>query len=231
MGNRYIFFAIITIITISILYAIQFWLNLGFSISEKTEVWGQLGDYFGGILNPILSFISIVLLVKSLTIQKGIEKFKNFEVQFFNMIESQRNNFSSFKIEHLSNSTIAVEHGVDAVIFIEDAIHNIKNNNGTIEDIVDFLNEMDGKDQIYGVVRIFNNTVKLISEKLSTENGFSEEERVSQIITLINFTDYALIRLIMISMQFMESYPITYLKENKDLNSALNKVELAYNIY
>ncbi|EPH1136286.1 hypothetical protein L4679_004389 [Pseudomonas aeruginosa] len=40
------------------------------SISANPEQWGQLGDYIGGTLNPILSFITIILLIKTLIIQK-----------------------------------------------------------------------------------------------------------------------------------------------------------------
>ena len=29
-----------------------------FSLSEKTSVWGEFGDYFGGVLNPIFSFLA-----------------------------------------------------------------------------------------------------------------------------------------------------------------------------
>ena len=31
-------------------------------ISDKPEVWGQFGDYFGGIMNPIVSIINLIIL-------------------------------------------------------------------------------------------------------------------------------------------------------------------------
>lgn len=45
-------------------YAINFadWLNL----SDSTETWGQLGDYLGGIINPIVGLLTICLLTVSL---------------------------------------------------------------------------------------------------------------------------------------------------------------------
>lgn len=36
------------------------------NFSFTPETLGQLGDYFGGVLNPTLSFISIILLIKTI---------------------------------------------------------------------------------------------------------------------------------------------------------------------
>jgi uncharacterized membrane protein len=33
------------------------------NLSPKQEVWGQFGDFFGGTLNPFLSFLSLIALV------------------------------------------------------------------------------------------------------------------------------------------------------------------------
>ncbi|NYY80701.1 hypothetical protein DMH27_20040 [Raoultella planticola] len=91
------------ILTISFLIMLIVWgayyLNFGISgdVSQKTDVWGQFGDYVGGVLNPILSFISIYLLINSLSLQRQantslvdeikrqekLEDFKKFEFRFF----------------------------------------------------------------------------------------------------------------------------------------------------
>lgn len=46
-------------------------------IEEKRAsqaVWGQLGDYIGGILNPLLSFFALYLLMRNLQIQQVLIK-------------------------------------------------------------------------------------------------------------------------------------------------------------
>lgn len=40
-------------------YILQFGDN---GLSKDTEVWGQFGDYFGGILNPFLSLLNLIIL-------------------------------------------------------------------------------------------------------------------------------------------------------------------------
>lgn len=51
-------------------YFVNFKLILGFPISNDTAVWGQLGDYIGGILNPVLSFFTIIFVIIGLYYQR-----------------------------------------------------------------------------------------------------------------------------------------------------------------
>ena len=45
------------------LYALNFG---GYDISDSPEQWGQLGDYLGGLVNPFIGLITVLLLVSSL---------------------------------------------------------------------------------------------------------------------------------------------------------------------
>lgn len=44
--------------------------NFDGGLSEKREVWGQFGDFLGGTLNPILGFLTILILISTLKIQR-----------------------------------------------------------------------------------------------------------------------------------------------------------------
>jgi len=103
MINKYIIAAAIAITFVVLSYIYNFYCVLSYSISNDTAVWGQLGDYTGGLLNPILSFITLVLLIKSLSLQNEANlalrkelknnektaKLRLFETQFFNMLNAQ----------------------------------------------------------------------------------------------------------------------------------------------
>lgn len=73
------------IATIILLVAgIYFYNFFSFNFSKEGNVWGTFGDYFGGVLGPVLSFILIYLVVK-----EGIDSRKNYlESKSFN-IKSQ----------------------------------------------------------------------------------------------------------------------------------------------
>lgn len=60
-----VFFVILMVLlvilfsTTIIVFANKFWTN---TTSGNIEQWGQTGDYFGGILNPIISLMSLIVL-------------------------------------------------------------------------------------------------------------------------------------------------------------------------
>lgn len=43
--------------------------EFGISLSGRQDVWGQFGDFFGGVLNPILSFMALIAVLTSLKSQ------------------------------------------------------------------------------------------------------------------------------------------------------------------
>ena len=234
--------ATILIVAVFSLYIFHFYIRLGYVVSTSPEAWGQLGDYAGGLLNPLLSFISIVLLIKSLTLQneanKGLrdeiestrrtERLRSFETQLFNMINSQQSYFDRFKVSLVSDDGVSIYYGVEAVINIGDTVEALREKGLAVSD---YLEEIDSSDQIYSLTRIFQNMVKVIDERLCDSGGFTMVDRRSYYLTLINFTDFSLLNLIMIAAQFMD-YPSTaYLKSNTEFNAVLRDVGLGYDLY
>ncbi|WP_112196271.1 hypothetical protein [Pseudomonas sp. LG1E9] len=249
MSSRYISIAAGLIALVSMLYLGNFYFRLGYVVSDSPEAWGQLGDYVGGVLNPLLSFVSIVLLIKSLALQndansdlrdeirntRKTERLRSFEAQLFHMIESQRSLFDSLRLEISLNGEDIEKFGADAVIAIEDEIIRIRKEFDLDQlgddRIREFLEQVDATDKIFGVTRIFYNIVKLITDKLSDGNGFEKSDRTAHYVTLINFSDFALLRLIMISVQFMDYHSVEYLKKNLEFGSVLNDMSLGYSLY
>jgi hypothetical protein len=159
------------------------------------------------------------------------EKTRAFESLFFNMLNSQKELFSLFKFETSRGENKVCFVGVEAVIEIEDQIDKVRDNSENDEDIRAFLVTLDSKDQLFGLTRAFYVMVKMITDKLSEENGFTSEDRKAHFLTLINFTDFSLLRLIMISVQFMDYHSTNYLKEHKDFEDIITELNLSYNLY
>ena len=51
-------------------YLIRFGVILGQSLSEDAQAWGSFGDFFGGLLNPLVAFAALYWLTESVKIQK-----------------------------------------------------------------------------------------------------------------------------------------------------------------
>lgn len=241
--NWYRLFAIIAMALVGLIYAIKFY-GSGTSTVEEFAIWGQFGDYMGGSLNPILSFISIMLLIKSLNLQnetnedlrkelnenKRSEKLRSLGVLFFNMINSQKLLLDNFTFSFIEGET-PEKRGAAAIIHIEDGVQLLRQVGAKDSAIANFLLALDSTDQIYGILRAFYITVKMVTEKLSDENGFTSGDRRDHLLTLINFTDYAQFRLVLMSIQFLDFHGSKYLKENKDFMAALEEVKSGIDLY
>lgn len=55
----------VSVVSISCVIAVYIIKFHGNSISSDPEQWGQIGDYFGGLLNPIISFTTLIFLIKA----------------------------------------------------------------------------------------------------------------------------------------------------------------------
>lgn len=242
---RYLVLAALSVFGTSVAYFGWFY-HLGEPLSTKSSTWGEFGSYFGGILGPILSFISLFFLIQSLRLQneanlvlkqeaKDSEKteyIRSFSAVFFNMVDSQKAMLDRLKIDHpMPDGSLRSIVGVDAVFVIEDAIELIRGHAGDDAQISAFIEDVDATDVLFGVIRAFYITVKMITDKLSDKNGFSADVRSEFLNTLINFTDFAQLRLVLVMMQFSDSEAAKYLNNNDEFLAVLADTRLAINSY
>jgi hypothetical protein len=244
--NRYLAAAAIIIVVIFGSYFLNFYVSIEYGLSNDPAIWAQLGDYAGGMLAPCLSFVTIIILIKSLALQneantslkeelkksEQMEKLKSFEVLFFNMIESQKRLFESFNIEFSSPTGGNFElSGVNAVIAIEDEIAAMRDIGSNEQDICLYLENIDKKDQIFGLSRAFYIMVLSVSDKLSVSNGFSIDDRRAHFQTLVNFTDFAQLRLILICVQFTNYESAKYIRFSNEFKDVIEELKLGFELY
>lgn len=243
--NGYIVSAIILMVIVVAVYFVNFYLVNGYRISDESAVWSSFGDYFGGVLGPLLSFLSIVLLIKSLTLQneanqtlkvelknsEKTEKLRSFEALFFNMIESQKTLFESFRVKINAAHGQVVFSGAEAVIAVEDVIEKIRVSGGDDQKVKSFLEEIDSNDQLFGLSRCFYVIVMMITERLASSEGFSSQERMYHLKTLVNFTNFAQLRLVFICIQFMDFESTKYLKSSIEFQDVMNELGMSFELY
>lgn len=212
-------------------------------ISDNPERWGQLGDYFGGTLNPLLSFISILLLTRSLNLQsethrivtkqfreeKKREVHRSFESKFLSLI-TPLTALDGIKIHHKNwKGHEVTKHDKDAIRFVEEMIDELEHSGATKSTISNQIEIIDVDDDIYEVVRRFYVCTKLITTTLSEENGFNQNDRVNQIVTMMNFTNIHKISLICISIKYLDTPPTNYLMKSSDFIEAAKTTALPIN--
>lgn len=226
-------------------YVTQFYFRLDLVLSEKPSDWVHFSSFIGGILSPIFSFLSFVFLLKTLSLQNEAnaelknqaksnekkEKFRIFETHFFTMLDAQRVAFNNFKIQLTLKDETKVFRGVEGVINLEDLIEEMRKNEVQNSFIEEKILEVDRAESIYNMIRVFYNVTRMITDKLSDEEGFSVVDRNEQFKTLINFTEFSLLRLVLISMQFCDYPSCKYLKNNKEFTTVIIDLGLEIDPY
>ncbi|MEZ8862010.1 hypothetical protein [Vibrio sp. 10N.247.311.51] len=245
MLNRYFITAVVLMVVVVTSFVIQFYFNLGYGISDQPSDWVDFSDFFNGIVSPLLSFMSLVLLIHSLNLQNQAnidlraevkrnqknEQLRSFETYFFGLIEAQKASFASFKLEfppHLGEKKL---EGVCAIQELEDQIELMRDNNAQDSDIELALDEIDKDERIHNTIRIFYNIVRMVTDRLTDANGFDESIRKGQFQTLISFTELSQLRLVMISMQFMDCEPAKYLKGHNEFMKVLEELGGGADLY
>jgi hypothetical protein len=61
-------FSILSLVVLS--YVGKFFFGSEGVLADETAVWGQFGDYIGGLLNPLIAFLAFYWLTQSVLLQK-----------------------------------------------------------------------------------------------------------------------------------------------------------------
>ncbi|MBN2411621.1 hypothetical protein JXQ31_08010 [candidate division KSB1 bacterium] len=162
----------IGIITLTVLgYSIYFYQKyFGFTPSINHQTWAEYGSFWGGILGPLFSFISILLLIITLKQQKMISNHQIFESSFFKLFELFERKRDSFRIE----------------INKKKIISNI-NGKKCFEHIYDSLNKEFGKNNVKDVDQTRANMI--YSTNFSQEITSNYEIYLNQLFSLIKYID------------------------------------------
>ncbi len=241
MNFKVLIIIITTIIILTLLsYGLYFGVYLSYPLSKNPEAWTQLAGFFGGVLAPILSFFSIVLLINSLNMQnkannlliieaernKQSELIRQFESKFFHLIDSQKIGFANFELLFLENGKGVLKRSSLAISHFEDIWDEISELDGQDDLKMKLLQELDDDDAIYSIVRVFYIIVKITSDTFPDDSVEHKKLRKEYIITLINFTDITLMKLILIVMKYLTYFSGEYLKNNKDFMEVIEEVGL-----
>lgn len=210
--------------------------------TQDADVWGQFGDFMGGVLNPILSFISICLLIRSVTLQvqsnstlkqeikrqELLEDYKKFEVRFFCLIESQDSNYNKLRIVigngadnddeskggGTKEPTLIEYRSNNAITFIDDNLSILVRAGIEKKRIIAWLESLDVDDHFFSLVRRFYLLVKLIDDKVESE------KKAEQYELLINMTDEKLLTMIVILCEYFDWANVLYIKNSGIIEQA-----------
>jgi hypothetical protein len=161
---------IVSIVFLAAVWGVYFWqFNNGLSNSQGD--WGTFGDFTGGVVNPLLNFITIYILITQFkTVKSDLDKqrfdeaVKAFESSFFTFTTIALNEYKGFELKIGKD----IYKGPESVGYIEAYFeHHCKAG----ADISTKFNEIDqlSHDGVYSLVSSFCVVFKLIEETCPSE--------------------------------------------------------------
>lgn len=155
-----------------------YYANFGGGLSKDPGNWGVFGDFTGGVLNPLLNFITIYLLIKSLNFQEDqIETAKLEADEARNDLKKARENeaLRSYESSLLTFAQVAIDEykslslprldgtvmkAGEAVTYLQERLLDVERSKVEFESLV---NEIDHENHecIYSLVRSFCALFKL----------------------------------------------------------------------
>lgn len=160
----------LAIILLGIVWAFYF-RNFTGGFSSSQGDWGTFGDFTGGVINPLLNFITIYLLITQYIQarddsqqQRKDDSIKAFESSFFTFTSIALNEYKTLKIEHAGRDFI----GPAAIGYIQDYIKELSDKNLPIyQGFNDF--DQSQHDSIYSLAASFCVVFKLIEDSCPPE--------------------------------------------------------------
>lgn len=100
-NEAYLLIFVLTVAVVAVVAVLYAFIDkFGFGYWEKIEEWAQTGDFFGGILNPIFAFLSLILIAYTLmqnikalrqskiALELGNEELKLSRIDFSKTVEA-----------------------------------------------------------------------------------------------------------------------------------------------
>ncbi|OEO23698.1 hypothetical protein AX279_21525 [Pseudomonas sp. J237] len=176
--NRIIIFLLIIFSTVIGSYILNFY---SFDISSKPENWGQLGDYIGGILNPALSFTTVIILIATIKIQGKQLDSSREELALTREELRQTARAATKQAEHFERESKLKEH----LVLIEKLASRINRNFNE--------NKLDGERSLHGFVTA--NSTNIPSDYIHTVLHYYNNEQGSKTKRTVSWVESDLIRL------------------------------------
>ena len=173
---------VIAVMFLSVVWGVYYY-TFGGDLSADQGSWGTFGDYTGGILNPLLNFITIYLLIKSFdaqekSLQQALsqadqakadlaearynERLRAFESSLFNFAEMALAEYRTLKLKVGTGKEDYIEAG-ESVAFIQRVITEKEQ---SFEEACGLINELDERTygSFYSVVKAFCALFKIVND-------------------------------------------------------------------
>ncbi len=110
--NKSIFYTVAVIAFLVVVVSVATYVNVfGSTLSNSHERWGQFGDYFGGLLNPIFAMLAFLALLWSIMLQA--REFRSASKLLSRQVDSSSEQLSILRDARIREDIIHVVKDID----------------------------------------------------------------------------------------------------------------------
>ena len=96
-------------LTVVLLVFLFYFYNFSAPLSNSQQIWGEFGDFIGGTLNPILSFLALIALLMTITLQSKQLFFSRQELELTKMELAKTADAAQKQVQHFENEAIRAD--------------------------------------------------------------------------------------------------------------------------
>lgn len=170
--------------------------KFGGALSDSSSDWSNFGSYIGGILGPLVSFVTLLAVLKTVYLQRELIDAQREEFDRMNVVQRQ-----TFDAQIIQNSSIADDTKRKRVSDFQNTVLQLLNQQislqqGVIEVMEKYEKEMYSKSDVRNDVRVAaiaraheskSSALKVVQElsELSIAVAMFEYSSVSQIRKIV----------------------------------------------
>lgn len=191
------FFSSASIVVSFVIAICAYRLKFGGALSENSSDWSNFGSYMGGIFGPLVSFVTLLAVLKTVYLQRELLDAQREEFDRMNTVQQQ-----TFEAQLNQNSSIAEDAKRKRVSEFQDTVLQLLNQQislqeGIIESIEKYEKQIHSNSSLNDHEKI-NATLRTANEKAKVLNVVKELSRLSVAVAMFEYNSVAQIRKIVV---------------------------------
>ena len=191
------FFSSASIVVSFVIAICAYRLKFGGALSDNSSDWSNFGSYMGGIFGPLVSFVTLLAVLKTVYLQRELLDAQREEFDRMNTVQQQ-----TFEAQLNQNSSIAEDAKRKRVSEFQDTVLQLLNQQislqeGIIESIEKYEKQIQSNSSLHDHEKI-NATLRTAREKTKVLNVVKELSQLSVAVAMFEYNSVAQIRKIVV---------------------------------
>ena len=191
------FFSSASIVVSFVIAICAYRLKFGGALSDNSSDWSNFGSYMGGIFGPLVSFVTLLAVLKTVYLQRELLDAQREEFDRMNTAQQQ-----TFEAQLNQNSSIAEDAKRKRVSEFQDTVLQLLNQQislqeGIIESIEKHEKQIHSNSSLHDYEKN-NATLRTTIEKAKVLNVVKELSQLSVAVAMFEYNSVAQIRRIVV---------------------------------